>query len=580
MKRTVAHVVLSLEAGGLEALVCSLVETPRLSRRRTLVACLDSTGALAERARRAGAEIVRLKRGRGLDLPLVLRLARWLRRERVGVLHTHSLDPLLYGGLAGLLAGVPVRVHTQHNVMLKDYGATERFKFRLGARACTKIVSVSEEVDRRVAALRVPARKRAVILNGVDADAFASAAWPAVEALAGRPSLVIGTVARLAPEKGLLRLIEAFARLRSARADVRLLIAGEGPERPSLEALTRRLALDESVTFLGFQEHVAGVLARLDVFALSSLTEGIPLALLEAMGRGLPVVATRVGGVPEVVVEEESGLLVPADDSAALAAALGRLAGDPELRVRLGAAAATRVRQHFSLEATARAYERLYDETAEEGRIKGLLKAKALQRLPARWLAWRGRPEARSIALTFDDGPDAVFTPKLLDVLARHRVRGTFFLVGERVTEHPDLVRRIVAEGHELGNHSFTHPEFGRISLKQADEEIERTQRVLEEIQGHPCRWFRPPKGKLCSASLLGAWRRRLTVLMWSADLKDFRATEPEQILDAEVVRPFRDGDVVLYHGNSDASLTALPQLIGRALRDGRRAVTVSGLLG
>jgi glycosyltransferase involved in cell wall biosynthesis len=578
MKRSVAHVVLGLDAGGLEALVCSLLAAPELAGRRSLVACLDAPGALAARARGGGAEVVLLPRRRGADPLLVLRLAAWLRRQGVGVLHTHSLDPMFHGGLAARLAGVPVRVHTQHNVMLAGYGPLDRLKFSLAARACTAVVSVSDEVDRHVAAAGVAARKRAVVLNGVDVAALGSA--PGARGGAVEDGPIVGTVARLVPEKGQQRLLEAFARLRQEHPRARLVIAGDGPLRPQLAAEARRLAVDPAVSFLGFQEQVPQVLAGLDIFALSSLTEGIPLALLEAMGSGLPVVATAVGGVPEVVVDGESGLLVPPDDAAALALALSRLARDAGLRERLGAAARRRVLERFSLSAAARAYARIYDGSPEAGPVKSLLKAGLLRRLPSRWLAWRARPGRRDIALTFDDGPDEAFTPRLLDLLAALRVRGTFFLVGEKVERHPELARRIVAEGHELGNHSYTHAEFGSLSLRQADEEIRRTQQAIERIQGRPCRWFRPPKGKLCAASLLGAWRRRLTVLMWSSDLKDFRAGSPQEILDAEIVRPFRDGDVVLYHGNSAASLAALPGLVSRACRGGRRAVTVSGLLG
>jgi len=578
MKRTVAHVVLGLDAGGLEALVCGLLAAPELAGRRSLVACLDAPGALAERARRAGAEVVRLPRRRGADPALVLRLARWLRRERVGVLHTHSLDPLCYGALAAFLARVPVRVHTQHNVMLAGYGAAERLKFSLGARACTTMVSVSDEVDRLVGAAGVPARKRAVVRNGVDPEGPPAPRAPRARREETGP--VVGTVARLAPEKDQHRLLEAFALLRREHPGARLVLAGDGPLRAELEARARELSIDPAVTFLGFRERVADVLSGLDIFALSSRTEGVPLALLEAMAAGLPVVATAVGGVPEVVVDGESGLLVPPADAEALAGALGRLARDRPLAERLGAAARRRVRERFSLAATARVYARLYDQVPAAGPLKSLLKAGVLRRLPARWLAWRGRPGRSEIALTFDDGPDPTFTPPLLDLLAAHRVRGTFFVVGERVERHPELARRIVAEGHELGNHSYTHPEFDSLSLRQADAEIRRTQEAIERIQGRRCRWFRPPKGKLCAASLAGAWRRRLTVLMWSSDLKDFRATAPHEILDAEVVRPLRDGDIVLYHGNSAASLAALPELISRACRGGRRAVTVSGLLG
>jgi peptidoglycan/xylan/chitin deacetylase (PgdA/CDA1 family) len=315
------------------------------------------------------------------------------------------------------------------------------------------------------------------------------------------------------------------------------------------------------------------------VFVLPSLTEGIPLALLEAMAARLPVVATAVGGVPEVVVHGESGILVPPGDSAALGDALTALLAQPERRARLAEQAQRRVGERFGLEAMARAYRRLYFAEPPERRWKRAGKA-MLRRLPRRWLLWRGNGARAEIALTFDDGPDPRFTPQILDLLRRYGVRATFFVVGERALAHPSLVRRIVAEGHEIGSHSHTHPDFARLSWREARAEIAGARAAIEQLQGGPCRLFRPPRGKLCWQSLAGAWRDGLTVVMWSVDLKDFRAETPAAILDFLAARPLRAGDVVLYHETNAAALAALPGLIEAALAESRRAVPVSRLIG
>jgi len=163
--------------------------------------------------------------------------------------------------------------------------------------------------------------------------------------------------------------------------------------------------------------------------------------------------------------------------------------------------------------------------------------------------------------------------------LQQHRAKATFFLLGAQAQKEPEIVKRMLREGHEIGNHSFTHAAFDCLSWQAAQREITQTQEVLEAMQGRPCRLFRPPWGKLCLASLLGAWLKGMTIAMWSVDLKDCVATCAEDIVAAVATRPIRHGDIVLYHGDSPAALVALPAVLEAALRDGYKAVTVSQML-
>jgi peptidoglycan/xylan/chitin deacetylase (PgdA/CDA1 family) len=447
----------------------------------------------------------------------------------------------------------------------------------LASRVFTKIVAVSEETQRGMQPYHIPASRRLTILNGIDVDRFSQPRHtPCLQA--SKP-FVIGTVARLSPEKGIQHLLEAFAGVHAAYNHVQLRIIGDGPERVRLETRATQLGIAPFVTFHGYQKHVEAFLPTFDIFVLPSLTEGIPLALLEAMAVRVAVVATAVGGVPEVVRHRESGLLVPPDNPAALQQAIIELLRQPQERLQMAEAAGKRIRERFDLASMAQAYQRLYLEEPPGRLWKRVMKTCLMRALPKRLMVWHGRSDRAEIALTFDDGPDPIYTPQILDLLQQYKAKATFFLLGEQVQKEPKIVERMLREGHEIGNHSFTHPAFDGLSWQEALQEISRTQEVLEAIQGRPCHLFRPPWGKLCLSSLLGAWLEGMTIAMWSVDLKDCLAIRTEEIEAAVATLSIRHGDIILYHGDNPAALAALPAVLEAALRDGYKAVPVSQML-
>ena len=177
---------------------------------------------------------------------------------------------------------------------------------------------------------------------------------------------MVGSLGRLHPQKGFSDLLTAFAQVRQRIPSVRLFVAGDGELRDDLEAQARSLGMAAVVTFAGVRADVSEVLAALDVFVLPSLWEGMPNAVLEAMASGLPVVATAVGGTPEVVVDGVTGLLVPPQDPGALAQAIGHLLRDPDLRRRMGRAGRRRVEEHFDVRETVRQVESLYETLLRE----------------------------------------------------------------------------------------------------------------------------------------------------------------------------------------------------------------------
>jgi sugar transferase (PEP-CTERM/EpsH1 system associated) len=365
----ILHVVLGLDVGGLERMVLSLLGRLDRSRWDPVVVALDEPGALAPELRRLGIPLRVLGRGRGLDLDLARRLSGIVREEGARLVHTHNATAHIYGAVAAHLAvlrgqGRPRIVHTKHGRNQPEHRRRVLLN-RFSAALTDRVVAVGDDTASVVVEIeRVPPAKVVTIGNGVDTAEFRPRAGAAAaRALLGVPTggFHVGCVARLAPVKDHRTLLEAFARLRVRRPDAHLTLVGDGPERAALEERAALLDVEPAVTFAGERADVAPLLAAFDVFALASLSEGVSLTLLEAAAAGLPVVATRVGGNDEVVVDGETGLLVPAADPAALAEALAALAERPD-RATMGAAGRARVERRFSVERMARAYAALYTE--------------------------------------------------------------------------------------------------------------------------------------------------------------------------------------------------------------------------
>jgi glycosyltransferase involved in cell wall biosynthesis len=349
----VVHLTQGLEVGGQEKLLVEFARHADRARVELRFVSLSDRGVLADDIEACGWPVCALDEPAGVRPRLVLRLAWLLRRWKADLLHTHDDRPHAHGAAAALLAGVGV-VHTRH---WQGAGLTQRrlLLTRAAAQCTTRFVCISRDSARRAVRQGVSRRRVSTIWNGIDLARFAYAgpdpAGPAV------------TVARLSPEKDLETLLHAVALVVRRHPGFRLEVAGDGPCRADLERVAAELGLGGAVRFLGSVRDVPGLLARARLFALSSLTEGISLTLLEAMARGLPVVATRVGGNVEVVAEGQTGLLVPARNPAALADALGRLWADAGECTRLGRAGRQRVEQHFDVRRMVAEYEAIYRGT-------------------------------------------------------------------------------------------------------------------------------------------------------------------------------------------------------------------------
>ena len=284
------------------------------------------------------------------------RLYRILRAGRFDIVHFNTQRPLLAGGLASRMAGRPVTICSRRvNFPLRSRLSALKFNLFMA-----KVVTVSASIKDTLASAHVDPGIVRVIYEGVDFRGIDRAPAPVLPLPHGKK--IIGIVAHLSPEKGHSTLIKAFRRLLDSLPDVLLVIVGDGALRADLERLVWEMDLTDSVYFAGFRSDADALMKCFDVFCLPSLSEGLSSAILAAMSNRLPVVATRVGGIPELVTDTETGLLVEPSQSGPLAGALERLLRSPELASRMGNAGRRRVEQHFTQEAKLDGFENLYLE--------------------------------------------------------------------------------------------------------------------------------------------------------------------------------------------------------------------------
>jgi glycosyltransferase involved in cell wall biosynthesis len=369
---TVLYVIWSLQMGGAERVVADLARS--LDRRvfRPLVCCLNFKGHLAEPLERDGVPVYSLGKRPKLDLAVLLKLVRLMRRENVAVVHTHLWTSSFWGRLAAALARVPVVVVTEHN--LDTWRRTHHLLAdRLLGRVTDDWVFVSREVESFYRSrLEIPPDRGHVVHNGIDlAPLRRPVDRAAARARLGLPAdaRVAGVVGRLEARKGHRFFLEAMAAVAAREPGTLGLIVGDGKEREEILARRDALGLAETVRLVGYWPDLAEALAALDVFVLPSVMEGHPLAILEAMAAGKPVVATEVGGNAEAVEHGRTGLLVPPEAPGPLAEAILELVCDRERAARLGEAGRRSLESRFSLPAAVKANEDIYRQRcAEAGR--------------------------------------------------------------------------------------------------------------------------------------------------------------------------------------------------------------------
>ncbi|MFY9113978.1 MAG: glycosyltransferase family 4 protein [Dethiobacteria bacterium] len=377
-------------SGGMQKHVEELLGHFRHSYRLILVA--PGGSSIAKTARRLAVDVFELpltgKISPGRDLYALKRLLTILRRERPRLLHVHGFKMSLWGRLAGRIMGIPVVV-TVHNypaypirgrILPRLFRTIENAQGNWAYRYIAVSKSLAEYLLRNTT---IDEKKIEVIHNGINTVPFEQA-WQAnqpaaktcLDFIKKEGTVLVGTVARLAPQKGIRHLIQAAAILSGRYPHLRFVIIGDGPMRSFLEILVQRLELKGKIFFTGHMENVPLLMSMLDIFVLPSYTEGLSLTILEAMAASRPVVASRTGGIPEIIIHDQTGKLVPPGDSYALAHAIEELLSDPDAAGKMAARGQARVKALFSREEMFRRTGELYhgfmsaDDMAEVSHVK------------------------------------------------------------------------------------------------------------------------------------------------------------------------------------------------------------------
>lgn len=369
-KSVILQVLHTLHVGGAEVLAARLARRMQ-DRFHFVFACLDELGTLGQELRDEGFIVEVLGRRAGIDLACVRQLARVAEKHGAEVIHAHQYTPFFYSRAPGWLGQRPCVLFTEHGRAFPDLPNRKRRIFnRLFLRSIDRVVAVGEAVKRALIVNEgIPAQRIEVIYNGVRLEDFSTDAALRTQV---RGELGIGPtdpiaiqVARLDYLKDHSTALRTAQRIRETLPDFKLLLVGEGPERAKIEQEINERKLESTVRLLGLRSDVRQLLAAADVFLLTSISEGIPVTIIEAMSARLPIVATDVGGVSEVVEHGRHGLLTRNADDGALATSILKFLKDPSLRQTLGENGRRRAAEEFSESAMHERYASLYQEVMD-----------------------------------------------------------------------------------------------------------------------------------------------------------------------------------------------------------------------
>lgn len=365
----IMQVTWSLVAGGAEMYAFTIARGLDPARYRVFMCAIDQGGALEPEVKASRIPYRIMNRKPGIDLKLMWRMYRLFRETGATVIQTHHFNQLFYSFIGAKLTGAKI-LHTEHSI---EVYKQRRFRIalRLLSIFCEKVIAIgSEGAGVLTDQVGIPKRKVLIMRAGVDVAKFNESRSDARSTLGlSEGDRVITIVARLYPEKNHILLLNAFKQVMnysgdfnapgSSRGHYRLLIAGEGTQRQRISDEIARLGLQDSVQLMGVRRDVATLLVASDVFVLSSDREGLPIAVLEAMAAGIPVVATAVGDLPSVVEDSVTGRVVPPGDANAMAAAISDILSDPDRAREMGQRGREIAASKYSLQATINQYEKL-----------------------------------------------------------------------------------------------------------------------------------------------------------------------------------------------------------------------------
>lgn len=375
-KINVLHIYQNSKIGGVQQQFLSLLKAYDRDVFNPIFCCLGPGEEISKEIERIDIETVALNRVRyhRFSPGIVRDLYILMKQKNIHIVRTHRYRANLYGRLAALLSGVPVKIISLHDNYRKDLRLERRIANKILLKVTDKIVAVSESIRRDIIKYDgIDSSKILVIPNGIDTERFkpeGNFANIREEFLINKSDIVIGFIGRIVSVKGLEYLIDALLFLKEEFKNIKLLITGEGSLLDSLYEKAKENNVHDSIIFTGKRRDIPDILSCTDIFVMPSIAEGLPNALLEAMAMGKPIVATEVGGIPEVIKNGHSGILVPARNPEALATAIKDLITNDQLAAKMGQTARNFVLKDYSIVEIAQKWQTLYLSILRE---KGLM---------------------------------------------------------------------------------------------------------------------------------------------------------------------------------------------------------------
>jgi glycosyltransferase involved in cell wall biosynthesis len=373
-KINILHIYQNSNIGGIQQQLLSVLKSYDKEVFNPIFCCFRHKGEIGKEIERMGIEVIAFNRPRyykfSIGIDIVRDLYRLIKQKNIQVARSHRYHANLYGRVAARLADVPVIVSSVHDNYRMDKRLKRRIINHILSKISDKIIAVSESIKKDIVIYdKIDTSKILVIPNSVDIERFnpeGNFANIKEEFLIKNNDIVIGFVGRIVPAKGLEYLIDTLSYLKEEFRNIKLLIIGEGSLVDGLKEKSKENNVNDSVIFTGRRRDIHDILSCIDIFVMPSIAEGLPNALLEAMAMAKPIVATEVGGIPEVIKNGINGLLVPPRNAESITTAIKTLLADMHLTTKMGQRARNYVEENLSIQATVRKWESLYISLLKE----------------------------------------------------------------------------------------------------------------------------------------------------------------------------------------------------------------------
>jgi glycosyltransferase involved in cell wall biosynthesis len=364
-KIKILHIITGIDVGGAENHLLSLVKGLDRCRYDIAVAYLKGNGELKEEFKKIGISPIYIGLRFNYDITALWRLYRLIRKNKYDIVHTHLFHADIYGVLAGFLARTHIIISSEHNEEQFLKKKLYSFLHRWASLPCSKLIAISGCVKKYMLATGIKdANKIEVVYYGLDwnkYDSLGDLSYVRKEFNIDEKEILLGTVARLTEQKGLNYLLEAFVKVLETEPKCKLIIVGQGELEKQLKNLSKNLGIENKVIFTGFRKDIPEIMSSIDIFILPSLWEGFGLVLLEAMAAKKAIVATDIGAIPEIVLDDKTGILAPPANAEALANGVLRLVRQKNLAKTMGERGRERLETHFGIDKMVKRVEKIYD---------------------------------------------------------------------------------------------------------------------------------------------------------------------------------------------------------------------------